>query len=113
VAPAALFIGLLNKDVNDPWRLYLGYFLPDFPTNVIVASIAGLEINISLAASWGALIVQPVLYFLFYVYLDQVMPDTFGISKSCCFCLKRKRRDVSNYAELSTNHINHDEPLND
>jgi hypothetical protein len=28
VLPLALFIGLLNFDKQNPWRLYFGYFLP-------------------------------------------------------------------------------------
>jgi hypothetical protein len=68
--PAALFIGLLNKDVYDPWRLYFGYFLPDFPTNVIVANQAKIPIALNMTATWLALIAQPFVYFLLYVYLD-------------------------------------------
>lgn len=109
--PAALFIGLLNKDINDPWRLYFGYFLPDFPTNVIVANQASISIPLNMTVTWLALAVQPFLYFLLYVYLDQVMPDTFGISKSCCFCLKRKRA-VNRYSEINvTSEINNEEGL--
>lgn len=90
--PSALFIGLLNVDQTNPWRLYFGYFLPDFPTNVIVANAANIPVDLNIYASWAALIIQPVFYFMLYIYMDQVMPDTYGISKSCCFCLRRSKR---------------------
>lgn len=35
-----------------------------------------------------------VFYFLFFNYMEQVIPDEFGLSKSCCFCLKKKNRKV-------------------
>ena len=35
--PLILFIGLYNVDQLNPWRLYLGYFLPQFPTTVVIA----------------------------------------------------------------------------
>ena len=89
VLPLALFIGLMNIDKVNPWRLYFGYFLPQFPTTVIVADMADSTININLTVAWVVSVIQAPLYFLLYVYMDQVMPDTYGISKSCCFCLRR------------------------
>lgn len=54
--PLALFIGLLNIDTVNPWRLYFGYFLPQFPTTVIVAALADTPQNINLTIAWATLI---------------------------------------------------------
>jgi hypothetical protein len=42
--------------------------------------------------AWGALTLNIPFYFLLYLYLDAIIPDTYGIAKPCCFCLRRKRR---------------------
>ena len=106
VLPLVLFIGLLNIDKTDPWRLYFGYMLPTFPTTVIVADMAESSLNISLPIAWAVLVLQAPMYFLLYVYLDQVMPDTYGISKSCCFCLRRKRASREADRTLSNMQVN-------
>lgn len=36
-----------------------------------------------------------IFYFLLFNYLEQVIPDEFGLSKSWCFCLKKKNKRVS------------------
>jgi len=41
--------------------------------------------------AWAALVVAPFLYFLIYLYLDVIIPDTYGINKKWNFCLKRTR----------------------
>lgn len=56
VLPLALFIGLLNIDKADPWRLYFGYMLPTFPTTVIVSDMAESSLNISLPIAWAVLV---------------------------------------------------------
>ena len=35
----------------------------------------------------------PVLYFLLHLYIEAIIPNAYGVTKSCCFCLKRKRRN--------------------
>jgi hypothetical protein len=45
-----------------------------------------MEIDVTYA--WIALILQPFVYFLIYLYLDSVIPNAFGISKGWLFCLR-------------------------
>lgn len=47
---------------------------------------------LSIPLAWISLILNIPLYFGLYVYLDQILPNTFGIKKDCCFCLKKSRR---------------------
>lgn len=55
--PIALFIGLLNVDNTDPWRLYFGYFLSQFPTTVIAAEQSGNPIpNMNTLIAWAVLV---------------------------------------------------------
>jgi len=42
--------------------------------------------------SWTALIVEIPLWYLAYLYFDSVIPNTYGIAKSPCFCLKRSQK---------------------
>ena len=88
ILPLALYIGISN---NNPNYLYILYWFPHFPTTVILTSCAGLDIGLSLPVAWVVLIISLPAYYFLYVYLDQIIPDTFGISKSCCFCFKKKR----------------------
>jgi hypothetical protein len=72
--------------------LYIGYPLPFVPMSVIITYALGGTLGTqSLAAAWAALILSLPAYYFLYVYLDQVVPNTFGISKNCCFCLKKRR----------------------
>ena len=48
--------------------------------------------NLNFPLTWACLILECPIYYLLYMYLDQVIPDTYGISKSCCFCLRKNRR---------------------
>lgn len=39
--PLALFIGFFNISLTNPWRLYLGFVFPHFPTTILVCKMAG------------------------------------------------------------------------
>jgi len=58
---------------------------------IITYALGGTLGTQSVAAAWAALILSLPAYYFLYVYLDQVVPNTFGISKSCCFCFKKRR----------------------
>lgn len=107
--PLALFIGLYNMDRYNPWRLYLGYIFPHFPSTVVVCKMANLQIDIDGYIAVASLILQAPFYYFVYIYLDAVMPDTYGIKRSACFCLRRKRSSPrSEYQQL----ISQNAPLN-
>lgn len=31
------------------------------------------------------------IYFYLHIYLSSVIPDSYGVNESCCFCLRKKR----------------------
>ena len=49
-----------------------------------------MEYNIPVA--WVCLTATVPLYFFLYLYMDAIIPDTYGIAKGFCFCLKRKKK---------------------
>lgn len=38
--------------------------------------------------AWVCLAFQAPVWFMVHLYLENIMPDNYGISKSCCFCLR-------------------------
>jgi hypothetical protein len=61
---------------------------------IVTYALGGILGNQSLIAAWAALILSLPAYYFLYVYLDQIVPNTFGISKSCCFCFKKRRAAI-------------------
>ena len=48
------------------------------------------------------MILQFFIYFLLYLYLDKITSGSSGVSKPCCFCIKKKKKVSSkqqNYEE--------------
>ena len=48
------------------------------------------------------------IYFFLYFYLDQIIPDTFGIAKSWNFCCKRKKHAQVNQSLIQNEEGNLD-----
>ena len=72
------------------------YFLPWFPFEVVILDTiyrggVSLFLGMDVTWAWFALILQPFFYFALYCYFDSVVPNAFGISKSCFYCLKCRR----------------------
>jgi len=72
------------------------YFLPWFPFQVVAfESIyrggAKQFMRIEPGWAWVCLCAQPIVYFWIYLYLDNVIPNSYGISKSLFYCLRCKR----------------------
>lgn len=44
---------------------------------------------------------QPIFYFILYVYLDNVIPNNFGISQGCFYCLRCRRQREAKPSEPS------------
>ena len=42
------------------------------------------------------LVLQTPIYFFLHIYIEAVLPDAYGVTESCCFCLRRggKKQDV-------------------
>ncbi len=68
--------------------------------SVILCNCGGYAIDTSLAAAWICLILNLPLHYGLYIYLDQVMPDTYGIRKHPLFCLRRRRNEQNVYSSL-------------
>ena len=84
IMPMAFFIGIAQ---NDSRFLYLLYWLPHFPATVLMSQCAGANYGMNYYITWAAVVVLLPVYYGLYLYLDQIVPDTYGISKNCCFCL--------------------------
>lgn len=53
--------------------------------------------------AWLCLCLQPIVYFVMYLYLDNVIPNSYGISKNCFYCLRCKRN--REYERLDQNDV--------
>lgn len=80
------------------------YFLPYFPFSVCVLGsiydhgpqeFLGLDPKLA----WIALMLQPIAFFLLYCYLDNVIDNPFGISKKCCYCIKREEEEAYDHVD--------------
>jgi hypothetical protein len=47
-----------------------------------------LDLNVNIA--WASLILVTPMYIFIYMYLDGVIPNSFGIKESPLFCLKKR-----------------------
>jgi len=88
ILPMAFFIAIYQ---NDQTMLPILYWLPHFPMSVILCNCAGTTLDTPLALAWVMLVLNIPLHYGLYFYLDQIMPDTYGIRKHPCFCLRKKR----------------------
>ena len=46
--------------------------------------------------AWATLVVLCPIYFFLHIYLEAIIPDAYGVTESCCFCL-RKGKDVDEH----------------
>jgi hypothetical protein len=68
--------------------------LPNFPWTVIVIDIL-TENNLDfqfyeakIEVAWVLLALQAPFWFMVHLYLENIIPNSYGISKSCCFCFR-------------------------
>lgn len=93
ILPMAVVMALYQNHVQ---AIQYFYWLPHFPMILILGRYFNPcpyfyymdEVSIGLA--WAFLVINIPLYFFLYMYLDQIIPNTYGIAKSCCFCLRKK-----------------------
>jgi ABC-type multidrug transport system fused ATPase/permease subunit len=74
--------------------------------NICYGNVWHVNWNDEMAAVLGMLAFDAVLYFVLFLYLDQVLPKTFGISKHPLFCFqplmrlcRGRRRDYDHLVE--------------
>lgn len=76
-----------------------------FVTNFFIITNSVINLNQNIIVSM--LVLDVFLYFLLFIYLDQVVPNEFGIKKHPLFfikCLfKSKKLDTKSLIKMSTN----------
>lgn len=80
--------------------IQFGYFMPQWSYSMIMMQLMVpgyiMEyMGYQVFWAWFSLIASIVVFFAAYLYLDAVMPNTYGISQSPCFCLEKKKRHSS------------------
>lgn len=88
-------ISLLEPASSGFQWFQLTYLLPHFSFGVISADFfsggnAQLLLGVDPTWAWVALILTTPAYILLYVYLDQVIPNEFGISKPCLYPCRKQ-----------------------
>jgi hypothetical protein len=90
LGPMSLLMYLFSIVITtgDVRYMYIGYMMPFVPTMVIIGHTLGASPydQLSMPIAWISLILSLPFY------LDQIVPDTYGISRGCCFCLRRRKR---------------------
>lgn len=88
------------------------YILPWFPFQVLSLQTifkGGVRLYLGMEVEWAwfALILQPFAYFVLYLYFDNVIPNSFGISKECFYCLRcRNSNATSNRMTMQNSRLN-------
>jgi hypothetical protein len=106
--PVLIILKLLsNPDSDAIYAIYPVSILPTAPVTVALISICTpiftmkrknpIKIvfdvsKISIGAMWAFLILNIPFWYMIYLYLDQVMPNDYGIQKHPCFCFKSLRK---------------------
>ena len=79
----------MSADSANDWIQYL-FWLPNFPFAVLAINTiktGPIEyFTVGEEVALACLIVQIPLWFLVHLYLEGILPDNYGVSKSCCFC---------------------------
>jgi ATP-binding cassette subfamily A (ABC1) protein 3 len=106
----------LNAEVDypftfdgNPW-FQLWYVIPNFSFGVVLIDYyihdgAKVILGLHVSVAWVCLLLSIPFYFCMYMWVDAIMPNTFGIRESLCFCLKKKKTQVE-WAELGENNPN-------
>ena len=53
--------------------------------------------HISATVAWISLYLCIPLWFAIYIYLDSVMPNTYGVQKHPCFCIRKEDKKRNSY----------------
>jgi len=101
IALSLIFLQFVQVENNSKYLIYLLYLFPVMPSCVLMGKLVSLEAweivsfiklsHLSSAASWVCLVISVPFWIFVYMYLQQVVPNTYGISKHPCFCLKKKK----------------------
>ena len=86
----------MPTDGSIKW-IQAAYILPHFSFGIVIldfftAGAALALFGIKVAHAWVALVLSIPFYLGLYLYLDAIIPNEYGIARSCCFCLRREKR---------------------
>ena len=101
--PLILFVAVVNKTGFAGSFLYLTMLTPIGPASALIGIItAGPAIpgfnplinvdHLNVYVSWFFLFFNIPFWISIYIYLDQVMPNTYGIQRSPFFCCQKKQK---------------------
>lgn len=96
---------LIQIEGNAKYVMYAAYIFPVTPALIIffklfVSKVPNLPADTVIIfnvdyiddySPWFALVISIPLWLLFYMYLDQVTPSTYGVNRDPCFCCKGPR----------------------
>jgi hypothetical protein len=68
--PFILFVCLYNIDPLNPWRVYFCYFLPHFPSTVLIANLLSNVPILNVPVAWVTLVIISPGYYALYWYMD-------------------------------------------
>jgi ATP-binding cassette subfamily A (ABC1) protein 3 len=100
---AIVFIPLLMANNKGSWTP-LFYFIPQI---VFTGDLNYSQTNGT--THFGFVIIQAFLaigYFFLFLYLDKVLPNETGLHKSPCFCLKKKKKIMTDRPEIKDEELN-------
>jgi len=104
--PLICFLAVVNQDSNAKYVTFVTFLTPIGPTCALIGIftnnpvVAVHLINTSflnITFCWTAAILNIPLWLGVYMYLDQVMPNTYGIQKHPCFCCQKKQKQKEFY----------------
>lgn len=77
--------------------------MPHFSFGIVLldyftAGVANELLDVSSTFAMVCLIVSIPVYIGLYMYLDAVIPNEFGIAKTCCFCLRKRHLEAPDEA---------------
>lgn len=91
VAMLSILLPIVNSQENN-WIEFL-FWLPTFPFTVQIAHIFEPDntyFGVSVSVAWIVAVCLSPVYFFLHIYLENIVPNTFGVSRSCCYCFSRK-----------------------
>jgi hypothetical protein len=104
IFPIMIFLHFIQLGEEDKSRhfIYLFFFIPLMPACSLIAQLTSKPLPfidvtlidpafINTRACWVALTACIPFWFSVYLYLDSVMPNTYGIQKHPCFCIRKRR----------------------
>jgi hypothetical protein len=108
---------------NPSTRAYIipFFILPIFPALTIIVELTQSDTILPFFSildpsfvpkyvPWISLVLAIPAWFFIYLYLDSVMPNTYGISKHPLFCFRNKKKNPSNFVE-SQDISNSEDPI--